>query len=181
MAQGRRAQVDQPCLRQDLVLDLRAPQPHRRHSTTTPATFPACQLPLAEREEISRGLVHGHSLRRIACSLARAPSAVSRQIAHNGGSGPYRAAAPDRQAWHRARRPKACKLARHPELRRVVATLLRRNWSPQQIAGLLKSNHPGNCGREELFKAFWRWSVVCPTLFAVPRIATLICVMVSPK
>ena len=138
-------------------------------------------LTLAEREEISRGLVHGHSLRRIACSLGRAPSAVSRQIAHNGGSGPYRAAAPDRQAWHRARRPKACKLARHPELRRVVATLLRRNWSPQQIAGLLKSNHPGNCGREELFKAFWRWSVVCPTLFAVPRIATLICVMVSPK
>jgi transposase, IS30 family len=52
-------------------------------------------LTLAEREEISRGLAHGHSLRRIACSLGRAPSTVSREIARNGGSGPYRAAASD--------------------------------------------------------------------------------------
>ena len=100
-------------------------------------------LTLAEREEISRGLAHGHSLRRIACSLERAPSTVSREIARNGGSGPYRAAASDRQAWRRARRPKACKLTRHPELRRVVAKHLRRNWSPQQIAGWLKRTHPG--------------------------------------
>jgi IS30 family transposase len=99
-------------------------------------------LTLAEREEISRGLVHGHSLRRIACSLGRAPSTVSREIGRNGGCGPYRAAASDRRAWDRARRPKACKLARHPELRRVVVRHLRRNWSPQQIAGWLKSNHP---------------------------------------
>src|SRR5678816_4354548 len=99
-------------------------------------------LTLAEREEISRGLVHGHSLRRIAYSLGRAPSTVGREIARNGGSGPYRAAASDRRAWDRARRPKACKLARHPELRRVVARHLIRNWSPQQIAGWLKSNHP---------------------------------------
>jgi IS30 family transposase len=99
-------------------------------------------LTLAEREEISRGLVHGHSLRRIALSLGRAPSTVSREIGRNGGLGPYRAAASDRQAWRRARRPKACKLARYPHLRRVVATHLRRNWSPQQIAGWLKSNHP---------------------------------------
>src|ERR1700693_5416863 len=62
-------------------------------------------LTLAEREEISRGLAHGHSLRRIACSLERAPSTVSREIARNGGSGPYRAAASDRQAWGRGPRP----------------------------------------------------------------------------
>jgi IS30 family transposase len=105
-------------------------------------------LTLAEREEISRGLAHGHSLRRIACSLERAPSTVSREIARNGGCGPYRAAASDRQAWRRARRPKVCKLARYPRLRRVVATHLRHNWSPQQIAGWLKSNHPED-------EAFW--------------------------
>src|SRR6476660_1084161 len=99
-------------------------------------------LTLAEREEISRGLVHGHSLRRIACSLGRAPSTVSREIVRNGGSGPYRAAASDRRAFDRARRPKACKLARHPELRRVVARHVRRNWSPQQIAGWLRVTIP---------------------------------------
>ena len=99
-------------------------------------------LTLAEREEISRGLVHGHSLRQIACGLGRAPSTVSREVARNGGSGPYRAEASDRQAWRRALRPKACKLATHPHLRRIVDTQLRHNWSPQQIAGWLKSTHP---------------------------------------
>lgn len=98
-------------------------------------------LTLAEREEISRGLMNGHSLRTIACSLGRAPSTVSREVARNGGPCAYRAAASDRQAWHRALRPKACKLATHPHLRRVVATLLQRNWSPQQIAGWLRLNH----------------------------------------
>ncbi len=98
-------------------------------------------LTLVEREEISRGLAHGHSLRKIASRLERAPSTVSREIARNGGSGPYRAAASDRQAWRRARRPKPCKLARYPDLRHIVARQLRRNWSPQQIAGWLKNNH----------------------------------------
>jgi len=101
-------------------------------------------LSLAEREEISRGLVAGRSVRSMAMALGRSPSTVSREIGRNGGCGPYRAAASDRRAWDRARRPKACKLARHPELRRVVAKHLRRNWSPQQIAGWLKSNHPGD-------------------------------------
>jgi IS30 family transposase len=105
-------------------------------------------LTLTEREEISRGLVNGHSLRVIACSLGRAPSTVSREIARNGGLGGYRAVASDRQAWHRALRPKACKLATHPHLRRVVAMLLRRNWSPQQIAGWLRRIHPDD-------EAFW--------------------------
>jgi IS30 family transposase len=105
-------------------------------------------LTLAEREEISRGLVNGHSLRVIACSLGRAPSTVSREVARNGGLCAYRAAASDRQAWHRALRPKVCKLATHPHLRRVVATLLQRNWSPQQIAGWLRLNHPED-------EAFW--------------------------
>ena len=92
-------------------------------------------LTLAEREEISRGLAHGHSLRKIACSLERAPSTVSREIARNGGSGPYRAAASDRQAWRRARRPKACKLARHPHLRRVVARHLSQNQRQAALDG----------------------------------------------
>jgi len=105
-------------------------------------------LTLAEREEISRGLVHGRSLRQIACGLGRAPSTISREVARNGGPGPYRAEASDRQAWHRALRPKPCKLVTHPHLRRIVDEQLRHNWSPQQIAGWLKSTHPED-------EAFW--------------------------
>ena len=114
-------------------------------------------LTLAEREEISRGLVHGHSLRRIACSLGRAPSTVGREIARNGGSGPYRAAASDRRAWDRARRPKRCKLAVHEQLRQAVAAKLERNWSPEQIAGWLKRTHPEDCqvSHETIYRSLY--------------------------
>jgi IS30 family transposase len=114
-------------------------------------------LTLAEREEISRGLVHGHSLRRIACSLGRAPSTVGREIARNGGFGPYRATASDRQAWDRARRPKRCKLAVHDQLRQAVAAKLERNWSPEQIAGWLKRTHPKACqvSHETIYRSLY--------------------------
>lgn len=114
-------------------------------------------LTLAEREEISRGLVHGHSLRRIACSLGRAPSTVGREIRRNGGSGPYRAAASDRRAWDRARRPKRCKLAVHEQLRQAVAAKLERNWSPEQIAGWLKRTHPEDCqvSHETIYRSLY--------------------------
>jgi IS30 family transposase len=67
-------------------------------------------LSLAEREEISRGVVAGHSLRSIAASLRRAPSTISREIKRNGGRQQYRATVADQAAWDRAHRPKTCKL-----------------------------------------------------------------------
>jgi transposase, IS30 family len=99
-------------------------------------------LTFAEREEISRGLAAGHSLRRIAAGLARAPSTISREVAANGGARRYRAARADRQAWSRAARPKPCKLATHLVLRDMVEEKLQRRWSPQQIAGWLKLAFP---------------------------------------
>lgn len=68
-------------------------------------------LTLAEREEISRGLSVGHSLREIVRTLQRSPSMISREIARNGGRQPYRATEADKAAWARARRPKVCRLA----------------------------------------------------------------------
>jgi IS30 family transposase len=100
-------------------------------------------LTLAEREEISRGLVAGRSVRSMALALGRSPSTISREIGRNGGSRWYRAAAADRRAWKRALRPKPCKLALHGQLRQAVAAKLERNWSPEQIAGWLKRAHPG--------------------------------------
>ena len=105
-------------------------------------------LTLLEREQISRGLVSGDSLRLIATRLSRAASTVSREVARNGGLSQYRAAASEKRAWVRALRPKLCKLATHAPLRKAVARLLRRNWSPQQIAGWLKRRHPDE-------EAFW--------------------------
>ena len=99
-------------------------------------------LSVDEREEISRGVASGVSLRSIAARLGRAPSTISRELKRNGGHGRYRAAAADQRAWDRALRPKRCKLARHGELRQLVAARLEENWSPEQIAGWLRHTYP---------------------------------------
>ena len=83
----------------------------------------------------------GRSMARL---LGRSPSTVSRELKRNGGYDRYRAAPADEQAWARSRRPKRCKLATSPWLRRAVASKLRLNWSPEQIAGWLKRSHPGD-------------------------------------
>jgi IS30 family transposase len=99
-------------------------------------------LTLAEREEISRGLRAQLSLRTIARQLRRVPSTISREVRRNGGRAGYRAARSDQAAWDRTRRPKPCKLACRPALCRTVSGRLERKWSPQQIAGWLKREHP---------------------------------------
>ena len=99
-------------------------------------------LTMSEREEISRGVVAGHSLRSIAASLGRAPSTVSREVNRNGGRGCYRASRADQSAWNRAHRPKTCKLAQNRALARIVASKLQLEWSPEQIAGWLKHTYP---------------------------------------
>ena len=81
-------------------------------------------ISIAEREEISRGVVAGYSLRYIAASLNRSPSTVSREIKRNGGRRQYRACKADEAAWDRARRAKRCKLAKNPALARIVAEKL---------------------------------------------------------
>jgi IS30 family transposase len=99
-------------------------------------------LTLAEREEISRGIVAEQSIREIARVLGRAPSTVSREVRRNGGYARYRAVEADKSAWDRGRRPKRCKLALNWQLARLVAAKLKMNWSPEQIAGWLKAEYP---------------------------------------
>ena len=101
-------------------------------------------LSLAEREEISRGIVAGRSIRSIATSLGRAPSTVSRELRRNGGRRRYRANRADSAAWDRAKRPKTCKLVANRALARVVASKLQLEWAPDQVAGWLKRTYPGN-------------------------------------
>ncbi len=100
-------------------------------------------LTLSEREEISRGIVSHLSLRAIAAQLGRSPSTISREIKRNGSLEYYRAAYSDQAAWDRAHRPKPCKLSCNRSLARTVAAKLRINWSPEQIAGWLKRENPG--------------------------------------
>ena len=101
----------------------------------------ASALTLAEREEISRAVVAGESIRSMAARLGRAPSTISREIRRNGGREDYRASQADAATWDRARRPKRCKLRENRPLARIVAAKLRMFWSPEQIAGWLKHTY----------------------------------------
>ena len=99
-------------------------------------------LTLAEREDISRGIASGCSLRVIAQHLSRTASTISRELARHGGRAQYRANQADQQAWESALRPKACRLALHEKLRTLVASKLMQDWSPEQISGWLKQSYP---------------------------------------
>jgi IS30 family transposase len=116
----------------------------------------ALRLSLKEREEISLGLVAGESVRGIARRLSRAPSTVSRELARSGSRGDYRAWRADAAAVERGRRPKECKLAHHPRLRREVVGGLRARWSPQQIAARLKRDHPGDLSMRVSHETIYR-------------------------
>ena len=113
-------------------------------------------LRVTEREEISRGLARGDSLRQIGRRVGRAPSTVSREVRRHGGRTRYRAAVADTRAWARARRPKPCRLAGSVVLRTLVATKLARNWSPQQIAGWLTQTFPDDPGLHVSHETIYR-------------------------
>ena len=106
-----------------------------------PRTRRARALRPEEREEISRGLFRGSSLREIAAQLGRAASTISREVARNRGREAYRANLAEDRAQQSALRPKRCLLERNGRLRALVAEKLERRWSPQQIAGWLKAEH----------------------------------------
>ena len=99
-------------------------------------------LTLAEREDISRGMACGSSIREIAKCLERAASTVSREVARHGGRPQYRAHEADHQAWESALRPKVCLLAIHVKLQKIVASKLILDWSPEQVSGWLKIQYP---------------------------------------
>jgi IS30 family transposase len=113
-------------------------------------------LTLSEREEISLGIVAGSSIRAIAAALGRAPSTVSRELRRNGGAEGYRASRADRAAWDRACRPKVCKLVQNRALAHLVASKLRLEWSPEQIAGWLKRTYPRDAENQVSHETIYR-------------------------
>jgi IS30 family transposase len=108
----------------------------------TPRERSERRLSFAEREEISRELAAGLSLRAIAEKLGRAPSTICREVNANGGRTKYRALQADRSALRRALRPKPAKLTRCRRLRRIVERKLEERWSPQQISAWLALEYP---------------------------------------
>ena len=116
-------------------------------------------LSLEEREEISRGISHGHSIRFIANILCRSPSTVSREVNKNGGRQRYCAITADKFAWRHGQRPKPFLLSQNPRLKDLVDAKLCEDWSPEQIAGWLKLTYPDDEGmrvsHETIYKSLF--------------------------
>ena len=101
-------------------------------------------LSMTEREELSRMLASGSSLRFIAKTLKRSPGTLSRELDRNQMSGiSYRAVAAQDHADRLAHLPrKKRKLDYNLRLRRVIFKLLSKRWSPEQIANRLALRYP---------------------------------------
>jgi IS30 family transposase len=99
-------------------------------------------LTLVEREDISRGIAVGWSIRRIADDLGRSASTVSREVTRHGGRSDYRATEADAGAWEATLRPKPCLLGVNRRLQRIVTSKLSLDWSPEQVSGWLKAEYP---------------------------------------
>ena len=113
-------------------------------------------LTLAEREDISRGIASGCSIREIARGLHRAVSTVSREMLRHGGRAQYRASEADSQVWESALRPKPCLLSLRGELKEIVASKLIQDWSPKQISGWLKAEYPNDQGMHVSHETIYR-------------------------
>ena len=123
------------------------------------------RLTLMEREELSRMLATGHSLRAAAQAIQRAPSTVSRELArHRACPVTYRAVPAHQRAqrWaHQPRKPRT--LAVHARLRAAVLHLLAQRWSPEQIAHGLPQRYPDDPTMRISHEAIYTYLYVLPS------------------
>jgi transposase, IS30 family len=108
------------------------------------------RLTFGEREEIAWRRDRKEGVREIARAVGRSPSTVSRELRRNVSGSPrrYRAFPAHVRARERARRSRPRKLARGSPVRAEVARLLAMGCSPQQAAGRLKLEHPGEAAMQ---------------------------------
>jgi transposase, IS30 family len=107
---------------------------------------PGRRLTLLEREDIAWLHDRGVGPRAIGRVIGRDPSTVSRELRRNLSPSPrrYRPFAAQIRADGRACRGRPRKLARGSPVRAEVVRLLRADYSPGQIAGRLRREHPGD-------------------------------------
>ena len=106
------------------------------------------RLDLTGRTVIQVRLGEQRSFRRIAAEIGVVVSTVSREVAAHAVGGSYRAKPAHRAALAARARPKPGKLAPGSRLRAEVVAGLNNKQSPEQIAGRLKRDHPGEHDRQ---------------------------------
>jgi transposase, IS30 family len=117
----------------------------------------ASHLTLEEREVIAWMHRDGKSQTQIADRLGRHKSTISRELRRNRSRNGYWAVAAARKAQRRrSQRPWTAKMDR-PEVRRYVAGRLRWRWSPDQIAGRMRSDFPDDRRRQVSAPTIYAW------------------------
>jgi IS30 family transposase len=118
---------------------------------------------LADKEEISRGLAIGLQQKDIAVSIGRSESVVSREISRHGGRVKYRAHLAHEEAEQSRERPKERKIDAEPRLRERVISDMRKNWSPEQVAGRLRYERSrGETDLSVSHEAIYTWIYALP-------------------
>lgn len=122
------------------------------------------RLTLVEREEISRYLASGASIRAIAISIKRSPSSVAREITRSVAIAKYyRAVFAQQRAIKRRHRPQGHrKLDTNLRLREFVMVKLSKNWSPQQIAQRLRFQYPNDMNMQISHESIYSYLYVLP-------------------
>ncbi len=107
-------------------------------------TYSKRYLDRDERYEIARLRDAGHTITDVAEMLKRSKSTVSRELDRNANpeTGRYEPERAERLAWERQRRPKESKLSGSAPLRLEVQKMLDKRFSPDQVSGRLKLEHP---------------------------------------
>lgn len=102
------------------------------------------RITITEREEISRQIVSGYSIRTIARNLDRSPGTISREINRCVVDRKYYRAIFAQGRWNKKRCQlrKNRKLITNTRLRKIVLNYLRQKWSPEQIAKRLIHLYP---------------------------------------
>jgi IS30 family transposase len=122
------------------------------------------RLTLMEREELSRMLATGASLRATAQLMKRAPSTLARELTrHRTSPVTYRAVPAHQRAQRWARQPrKPRKLVVHTRLRTAILHLLAQRWSPEQIAHSLPQRYPDEPTMRISHEAIYTYLYVLP-------------------
>ena len=121
--------------------------------------MPYKHLSLDERYCIAGLSWQGLSIRAIAAILERHPSTISRELARNKSPVQrlYNPVAAQRRAEERQQWPRPCPKSKAPRLLEKIRKGIEAGWSPEQIAGRLRLEHPGDD----------EWRISHQTIYAV--------------
>ncbi len=122
------------------------------------------RLNVLEREEISRQIASGFSIQKIAQSINRSPSTISREINHSVIHRKYYRAIFAQGYSNRIRhKPKGKrKLDTNIPLRTLVFDYLAKNWSPEQIAKRLVIVYPNDMDMRVSHETIYSYIYVLP-------------------